>query len=716
MANKIKYNSGIDANALNTGNWSVGSDAGMGPSASTGFKSGLNIPHGGYAIYTNGGNARVAANDNELLEILNKLGADSTSVGDAVLWAKDNDVLVLTEFIENIAYDGLIAYLDANQVRSHVINERTVNLLEISGASGLSSRSDIYNNVTKINLGGGKYRFINDGTGGSTIRLYISRTDYQPDAVHTCSISYEDFQPGDGRSVTLDWCDRGNKSFSIDEYGDANRISITASRDNNPHYFFDISIAPNAAITLFDAQVELGSEETPYVKGIRPENNNWFDLTNNKMDAVLNHNTDLDPVDGAIEFDGVNDYATIQSNPASAGSTFTFEVWFRRDGIATATAPYDRIFQKNGGYSGFPNYGYEVSESENSTLYVRFAHSPASGDYSTYAANQFAFASTDASKNHIKMGVWYCAITTVDENNFSRTWVNGQLAGERQLEQPVMPDPNSIYIARGDNREFQGGVSKVRIYNRALTESEALQNYYGAPIVTDNLILAIDAANKVSYSGGNSIRNLAVHPQHSNVYMSLRGNLDYGDISNGVVNLSASGNADANGCILSCTHTGIAYTLNDDFTTMGWIKRTTSNSAELMSYRETWQRLSLDIQDGGIYFYQRETVDANANGSYNIFSTGASVSNARNTWDHFALSKSGDQWSFYKNGELLSTNTFNMTETVSGNGFHIGAAWSDDDYLGRAMNGSVGPVMHYTKALTGEEVIQNYEAMVSRFK
>lgn len=214
-------------------------------------------------------------------------------------------------------------------------------------------------------------------------------------------------------------------------------------------------------------------------------------------------------------------------------------------------------------------------------------------------------------------------------------------------------------------------------------------------------------------SKGTTIYNLAKSSGITG--MSLYGNLSYGNITNGIVNLSASTAADSNGCILRSSES-LTSTLNGNFTTMGWIKRTTSNSAELLSYRETWQRLALDIQDGGIYFYQRETVDANANGSYNTFSTGVSVTNDRNVWDHFALSKSGNQWSFYKNGQFIGTTTFSMTETVSGSGFHIGAAWSDDDYLGRGMNGSVGPVMHYSTALTAEEVLQNYNAHSARFK
>lgn len=235
--------------------------------------------------------------------------------------------------------------------------------------------------------------------------------------------------------------------------------------------------------------------------------------------------------------------------------------------------------------------------------------------------------------------------------------------------------------------------------------------HHNPKIITAGIVLYLDAGDQNSYPGtGNTLYDLTGNYSG----MSLYGNTSYGSISNGVVNLTASGNADTNGCILRSTQT-ISTTLNSDFTTTGWLYRTNSDSAELMSYRETWQRLALDITDAGINFYQREIVDAGGDGSNNTFSTGVSITNSRNVWEHFALSKAGNQWSFYKNGSLIGTNTFTMTETVSGAGFHIGAAWSDDDYLGRGMNGSVGPVMHYTRALSASEIEQNYITQKSRF-
>lgn len=237
--------------------------------------------------------------------------------------------------------------------------------------------------------------------------------------------------------------------------------------------------------------------------------------------------------------------------------------------------------------------------------------------------------------------------------------------------------------------------------------------HHNARIPTDGLVVLYDAADINSYPGsGTSLNNLAPNPMGDTI--SLYGDLSYGSIGNGVVNLSGAGNSTPQGCILRSS-ASIADTLNQSFTSIGWIKRTNTANAEVLSYRETWQRLAFMIDGGSMGFYQRETVDAGGDGSYNTFSTTVSVTNNLNEWNCFALVKSGSQWSFYKDGQLLQTNTFDMTETISGAGYHVGAAWSDDDYLSNCMNGSVGPILHYTRPLSDQEILQVYNSHKGRY-
>lgn len=231
----------------------------------------------------------------------------------------------------------------------------------------------------------------------------------------------------------------------------------------------------------------------------------------------------------------------------------------------------------------------------------------------------------------------------------------------------------------------------------------------GGKVVTDGLVLYLDAANPRSYSGvGSTIYNLVskdIYPS-----MGLFGDTDnYGSIGDGVVELGGANNNSTSGTILR-GFGSIGTTLQNDFTTIGWQYRTTSRSGEIMSYRESSFRLSFDINDNAMVFYQREQVSP-----FTTNTTSVSITNSLNIWNYFALTRSGNNWTFYKNGNFLQTNTFTPTETLTGTAFHIGGAWSDDDYLSNCMNGFVGPTMHYTRALTKEEILQNYNATKGRF-
>jgi hypothetical protein len=233
--------------------------------------------------------------------------------------------------------------------------------------------------------------------------------------------------------------------------------------------------------------------------------------------------------------------------------------------------------------------------------------------------------------------------------------------------------------------------------------------HHSPKILTSGLVLTLDAGDINSYPGsGSTVYNLISTSTYPS--MTLYGDTaNYGNIGNGVVTLGGASNNTSSGTILRGLG-DLGSTVNSDFTTMGWQYRTASKSGEILSYRETSFRLAFDITDNAMIFYQRELVSPYTNNS-----TSVSVVNSLNTWNHFALVRSGNSWSFYKNGTLIGTNTFIPTETLSGAAFHIGGAWSDDDYLSNCMNGRVGPTMHYIRALTSQEISQNFNAHKNRF-
>ena len=120
-------------------------------------------------------------------------------------------------------------------------------------------------------------------------------------------------------------------------------------------------------------------------------------------------------------------------------------------------------------------------------------------------------------------------------------------------------------------------------------------------VPTDNLILFYDAANPNCYPGsGTRIYNLMRSERPDLPSMALAYTTSYGSIANGVVNIAGleDGTNNNTGTFLQ-GFGDIATTVNNDFTSIGWLYRTTSDSGEVLSYRQTFVRLAFDISNSG---------------------------------------------------------------------------------------------------------------------
>jgi hypothetical protein len=268
---------------------------------------------------------------------------------------------------------------------------------------------------------------------------------------------------------------------------------------------------------------------------------------------------------------------------------------------------------------------------------------------------------------------------------------------------PVYDEFGGTLFGAGQGRYMRQNTDKsVIVYN----EIDEITDF--RDIVRSGLVLDLDAGMALSYPGyGDTIFNLV--PQTSYPSISLFGDPLYGNITNGVVNISGAGNSTSSGMILRGLG-NLASTINSNFTTIGWLYRTVDRADEVMSYREGSYRCAFTVNNSLMYFVQRETFDP-----FTSNSTSVVISTSLNTWYCYALTRSANSWSFYLNGSLIGTNTFTMTQTISSGAFHVGYAYTDDDFLSNGMNGSVGPIMHYTRALTQSEITQNFNALRHRF-
>lgn len=230
----------------------------------------------------------------------------------------------------------------------------------------------------------------------------------------------------------------------------------------------------------------------------------------------------------------------------------------------------------------------------------------------------------------------------------------------------------------------------------------------GPQIVSQGLTILFDTNSPGGTNGTNTLYNaIPTGPIQS---VALYPTSTYGYIATGSVYISGSNNNTASGSFLF-GFGDLSSTINNDFTTNGWIYRQTTKKATICEYRGGSFRLEFSIDDTTMYFNQRQSISP-----FTTFTTSVSVANALNTWNYFSLSKTGTSWSFYKNGSLVGTTSFSMSETIgAGNWISLGIAWSDDDYQSNTMVGFYGPFAHYNRALGAEEILQNYNAQKSRF-
>jgi len=190
--------------------------------------------------------------------------------------------------------------------------------------------------------------------------------------------------------------------------------------------------------------------------------NTWYDLRGNRNFTLQNTPSFIaNSAGGSIGFTAANSqYATASS--LSTMVNWTVEVWLFHTGVSTGAYPAIICEALGGGNINFAlfNPNYSVSNFQLQTGY--------------YAGNVWYW--TD--NYNIAQNNWYHIIGSYDGSNI-KLYVNSVL----QLTTASSTTPSSsnsgIYLMRRwDSADYYGGrLSTVKIYNRALTAQEVLQNY-----------------------------------------------------------------------------------------------------------------------------------------------------------------------------------------------------------------------------------------------
>jgi hypothetical protein len=177
-------------------------------------------------------------------------------------------------------------------------------------------------------------------------------------------------------------------------------------------------------------------------------------------------------INGALSFDGVNDYIEGSSSPFDfANTTFTVSAWFK------TTATQGMIVTEGGCYGGWMLRTGNISVTETGLLMVQLKES---GALNAYLAKTATSYNTDT---------WYhvaAVITTNTSNpagNHADIYVDGLIVPTTELKpySYAPATPNWRIGARYDVSPvyFNGKIDDVRIYDRALSAQEIQKIYSG---------------------------------------------------------------------------------------------------------------------------------------------------------------------------------------------------------------------------------------------
>jgi hypothetical protein len=222
--------------------------------------------------------------------------------------------------------------------------------------------------------------------------------------------------------------------------------------------------------------------------------------------------------------------------------------------------------------------------------------------------------------------------------------------------------------------------------------------YRGPRLVTDGLVLCLDAANTKSYPGTGT------------TCTDLSGNSNNGTLVNGVgysTNNKGIFVFDGVDDYISIASTIVMGNSN---TVSAFIKLSTSNTSTviycpLANMIDNW----LGISNNRLLLYATETADIN-----NFSLLGTTILDTTNTkWYYVTSTISNNVATIYVNGiqENTITKEFTIGSWSSGGDIGRRGGFSQTQYF----NGMISNLQIYNRALTSNEILQNYNATKSRY-
>lgn len=737
MANRIKKDRSADTNSINPGNWTVNLEGtGTGPTSTTGFNNGIQIPAGGYAIYTDGINARTAANDNELIFIINKLGANVSTVSDALSWAKTADVLVLNNSFDHTVTDGLVTYLDAKHKTSYpggavwysVHGHTPVNELKVLAFRQHATACPFYNwfNTNTI---------LTETLDIMSLSVATIKSQYDVVVIDAYVWSF-------GSTVMQRLKDLVDEGVSCIGTGNDNRGNVFVSGYNSSGRQSHDIVVEN------DSRIGYGGQTFTYGSG--DVYGGISSLANGAVPVYRRADSGL--ITGFI-----------YDNPTTGAS-----LYFDQEGIAAGTelvqAGIDYVLKNEGNKATFVNT--PVFDASTNSFYFNetneyfnlsdTAVEDLAGDVtltgfckqaSTGAPHQTVIGTATAYRAGVKLmsryhgpasvwignpdetqsyvlssgvditndGQWHHLATTRNSTTGElKIYIDGVLkntattfTGELSMSGPATVGVD--YHSAGYNHT--GNIAAAKAYNRVLSADEIMKEYYGSNLVTTvNPRLVVDPANIKSFTTGDStLTDLAYGTD-----FTIEGTGSKIEDNNGVLRLNA-------GRIYAPT-TGWYGKM-----ATSWWMRWNGPKASTKFYTESFRgsggcsRIASNINSDGTFgfsVWDNSSHAAGIGGGRIAYST---TDICDGNWHHVTVQWSNGSGNIDKgmyvfvNGILEGHDTLAIGNDGGYQHMHLGGSFGCvGDY---STTVDFGPIVQYKNYnLSYDEVYQNYSAHAARFK
>jgi hypothetical protein len=489
MPNAIKYNVSAETLALKKGNFWIGTgDVGKGPTSSTGYYNGITPPSGGYTIYLNkasgGPSIYTVSTEAQLTGLTNTISVSTNLIKNnnggnfadgtiAPFNGSYGTMPTVVDITNDKPYNGSTSTKAAKFVAGGGMNIATSPSPFTMTVGVTYTFSFWYRQTNSNNFYIG---FNNQGGSGDVNGNFQAYSSYGmfPNPTQTwqrCSWTFTNvvdklyffiysFNSVDGSECLM-------TEFTLTEGSMPGGPGLTTS-GNCLNWFSTqtdkmIFNRDYPAIVTSGLTLNLDAGFSPSFATI-PSNANlstvtpWYDLSGNGNNGTLTNGPTYSSVNGgSIVFDGTDDYIDC-GNSITFAQGFTLFILFK-----TTTSTLKVIAGK---YSGASN-DFWVGVLSNGTL--RFSISLGGKREPT-------------STTVVNTGNWYLGTVIYNPSTFAASlYVNGNIEqtviGDTLFLEPNPPFVLGNFPGYGYSLAFQGSIAISQVYNRALSDSEVLQNY-----------------------------------------------------------------------------------------------------------------------------------------------------------------------------------------------------------------------------------------------